>query len=51
MKPQHINKWFVIQEGQEQTYKALGFDVFEKRKPKKNADSLQEPSANDNGNG
>ena len=52
MKSPLVNKWFTITEGNEKTYKALQFDVFEKpKKPKKNADSLQSASELDNSNG
>jgi hypothetical protein len=51
MKSPLVNKWFTIQEGQEPLYKALGFDVFEtKKKPAKNADSLQGATQPNSGN-
>ena len=51
MKSPLVNQWFTISEGNEKTYKALGFDVFESaKKPKKNANNLQGASELDNGN-
>jgi hypothetical protein len=51
IKSMKLNKWFTIQEGQESLYKALGFDVFEtKKKPAKNADSLQGGTQPNSGN-
>jgi hypothetical protein len=40
MKHENFNKWFTITEGNEGLYKALKFDVFEK-KPKKNVNNKQ----------
>lgn len=51
MKSPLLNQWFTITEGNEKTYKALGFDVFESaKKTKKNADNLQSTGELDNGN-
>lgn len=52
MKSLVVNKWFTITEGNEKTYKALGFDVFESaKKSKKDADNSQSTGESDNGNG
>jgi hypothetical protein len=51
MKSPLVNKWFTITAGNEKTYKALGFDIFESaKKPKKNADNLQSASQPVDGN-
>lgn len=50
-----LNQWFTIEAGKEETYKAIGLDVFEKESPKlvKNAKdkkiSINTVSGNSNG--
>ena len=50
IKHENFGKWFTISEGNEGVYKALKFDVFEK-KIKRNVENKKGPSQPIDGNG
>jgi hypothetical protein len=50
IKHENFGKWFTISEGNEGVYKALKFDVFEK-KTKSNVENKKGPSQSIDGNG